>query len=143
MNNLIIHNTSFYIWNDESLIKTEEIFDLFMDIGQKSMFDFKIEKSETYTSLSLSNNDLSIKFYNNGYVCLLEGKILFCMLFLYEFDRYFNPNKKFCISPTQRLEENNKFYFQRGLKIVEIARFLDDIFNNNDYSQALKIQTFN
>jgi len=139
MNKLITDNTEFYIWNDSGLIESEYLAIFCSEINKKSMFDFNLIKKDMYISLSLSNNyDLNVKFYDGGYVFFVEGKILNSILFLYEFDRYFDQNKEFYISPTQRLDEDTKFLFPRGIKIKDISNFLDKIFRNNDHSDELK-----
>jgi hypothetical protein len=143
MNNLIINNTVFYIWNESRLINSKDLNDFCVEINKKSMFDFNLIKKDTCISLSLLNNcDLNVKFFDSGYVFFVEGKIINGILFLYEFDRCFNQNKKFYISPTQRLDDDTKFLFPRGAKIKEIAEFLDEIFRNNDYSIELKKYSF-
>ncbi|MBV7441299.1 hypothetical protein KRX57_07685 [Weeksellaceae bacterium TAE3-ERU29] len=135
----IINNTEIYIWNDNGLINTEELNFFCEEISKKSMFKFNIEKKSLSTYFYLSKKkSLNIDFYDNGYVFFVEGEILNCILFLYEFDRFFKQNHEFYISPIQRLDENTKFLFKRGMKIKEIGEFLDKIFRNKDYSQALK-----
>ena len=139
MNKLITDNTEFYIWNDNGLIKSEELVIFCSEINKKSMFNFNLINKDTYIALSLSNNyGLNVKFYEGGYVFFVEGKILNSILFLYEFDRYFDQNKEFFISPTQRLDEDTKFLFPRGIKIKDISKFLDEIFRNNDHSIELE-----
>jgi hypothetical protein len=76
-------------------------------------------------------------------VFYIEGKIIYCILFLYEFDRNFNRHTEFYISPTQRLDKDAKLLFPRGAKIQKISEFLDDIFGNKDYSVVIKRTLFN
>ena len=138
MSKPVIDNTEFYIWNDNGLFQSSENLKTFCsEITLKSMFDLKESKKENYVSLSFLD-DLNIKFYDDGYILFVEGKILNCILFLYEFDRYFNQNRDFYISPTQRLDEETKTLFNRGMKIEKISIFFDEMFRNKDYSKALE-----
>lgn len=132
----ITNNTGLYIWNDIGLIDVKELGSFCENISETSRFNFNIEKTDLCTRLYLSEeNSLSVNFYSNGYVIFVEGEILNCISFLQEFDRFFCSNKEFYISPTQRLDEDTKFLYPRGIELKEIALFLDKIFNNHDYSK--------
>lgn len=58
------------------------------------MFDFNIKENSITLSV-LKNYNLNIKFCNNRYVFFVKGIILNSILFLYEFDRYFNKETTF------------------------------------------------
>ncbi|MFJ1426321.1 hypothetical protein ACILD6_02480 [Capnocytophaga canimorsus] len=132
----ITNNTEFYIWNDIGLISPKDLDFFCENISKTSRFDFNIEKTDLCSHLYLSEeNRLSINFYNNGYIIFVEGEILNCIYFLKEFDKFFYINKFFYISPTQRLDEDTKFLYPRGIEAKEIALFLDKIFNNSNYSE--------
>ncbi len=128
----ITNNTGLYIWNDIGLIDVKELGSFCENIR----FNLNIEKTDLCTRLYLSEeNSLSVNFYSNGYVIFVEGEMLNCIYFLKEFDKNFYRNKNFYISPTQRLDEDTKFLYPRGIELKEIALFLDKIFNNHDYSK--------
>lgn len=135
----ITNFTQFYIWNDMGLVLSQYLPTFCKQLKEFSKLNLEMEEMESHISLYLSKeNDLNIKFYNNGYIFLIEGNILKCIQFLQDFDSVFNKEKQFYISPTQRLEEDTKFLYPRGADGKIIARFLDKIFNNDNYSKYFK-----
>ena len=108
-------------------------------MNKKSKFNFYIEQKEDYILLcSPDKKSLNIKLYNEGYVFFVEGEKKNCMCFLYYFDKCFDQNRFFYVSPSQMLDENNKFLYPRNADLIGIAFFLDIIFNNTDYSDYIR-----
>ena len=140
---LIINSTEFYIWSEEELIKADELYIFCSELNKKSKFNFYIEQKEDYILLcSPDKKLLNIKLYNEGYVFFVEGEKKNCMRFLYYFDKYFDQNRFFYVSPSQMLDENNKFLYPRNADLIGIAFFLDIIFNNTDHSDYIKSDNF-
>lgn len=140
---LIINSTEFYIWSEEQLIKADELYVFCSELNEKSKFNFYHEQKEEYILLcSPDKKSLNIKLYNEGYVFFVEGEKKNCMRFLYYFDKCFDQNRFFYVSPSQMLNENNKFLYPRNTDLIGIAFFLDIIFNNTDYSDYIRSDNF-
>jgi hypothetical protein len=79
------------------------------------MFDFKMSLKDNYVSLSLLN-DLNIKFYDNGYVLFVEGKILNCILFMNSIDILIKVEVFLLVQPKDWMKKLN-FYLIEELKL--------------------------
>jgi hypothetical protein len=132
--------TEFGLFNENGLIIDTELVDFCKSFVAFSMFDitgiFEIEKN-IILKTSFQKEEITITFYKSGYIIFFEGDLLISIILLAEFDRFLNKDKVFFISPNSQFQNSPNLEFPRGIKLKEIAIFLDKIFNNRDYTNTL------
>jgi hypothetical protein len=131
--------TEFYLFNENGFLLSDDLTVLCNAIAEKLGF-FLRDSTQigdfSHCELKLNYNE--VVFYKEGYVVKFEGDILMSIKFLKEMDAMVNSKLSYYCSPTQATLNKEEFRYPRGASILEIGEFLDEIFCNKDYSDALR-----
>jgi GMP synthase PP-ATPase subunit len=135
--------TTLYIFNENGLIPSEALNEFSKRIQSQSKFNFRILDKADIDSAStifkkLTTDGLEFIVYDYGYVMKTEGEIIKTIFLLKEIDEVIPMNKEFFISPLQAIQNSEENKFPRGGNIQRIGYFLDQLFNNKNYSSALE-----
>ena len=136
-------DTKLFAFNENGLISSDALDDFVEDLQSHSRFEFKIfNKSDIDTNTTVfkkaSLEGLEFIMYDHGYVMKLEGEIVNVIFLLKELDEIIPNDKEFFLSPIQAIRNTQENRYPRGADLQQIGRFLDGLFNNYDYSNALK-----
>ncbi len=140
----MISSTTTYLFNENGLLKQHEVDEFCNILLGYSQFSFaKLLKDENKrlspVFIHLSTPSLTIELYDNGYSLTIEGEILEVIHLLYEIDNILNSSLIYYISPSQQIWNNPEFLYPRGASVIEIGNFLDSLFHNKDYTNALTL----
>lgn len=134
--------TTFFVFNEIGLI-TQEILEQFVfEFRKKSKITFLIHEKEdldlgSSIFIKLVSQHLEVSFFDYGYVIKVEGEIIKSIQILQELDSCIGGGQTFYLSPTQKLENTEEGLFPRGLRLLEIAEFLNMLFSNKLYTNEL------
>lgn len=139
----MIESTTIYIFNENGILKRDELDDFCLGLLKNSRLQFDVKEKKDIDLAStvykkLLSPELEFIVYDYGYVMKIEGRIREAIILLMDIDSNLDESKTFHVSPSQivvNMEENN---FPRGASMIETAQFLNAQFNNEDYTDALK-----
>ncbi|MFL5762447.1 MAG: hypothetical protein ACJ77K_00810 [Bacteroidia bacterium] len=134
--------TEVFIFNENGIIKSDGLGNFCSEFQKKSFFRFlKKTKNEISPQSTIfqkfSLPDLDFIVYDYGYVMKIEGEVKIAIEVLHEFDMILDPSANFYISPIQRIDHSESVLFPRGEGIEGIAKLLDQLFDNNDYTSTI------
>lgn len=138
----MIEQTTFYIFNENGIIEAIDLNRFCSDLIKKTSLNFKVLKKTdidpkgTVHTLFV-NNELELTIYDHGYVIKVEGLIKSSIQLLLEIDQILTQNITFFISPSQRILNSEESKYPRGSNRIDVARFLDRLFVNEDYTSSL------
>lgn len=140
--NKIKSNTTVFVFNEDGLIN-DDVSGFVTKFQKGTAFNFSAKSKEDLGEMSpifqkFSLPDLDFTIYNHGYVMELEGSIKIIIYLLEELDCIVDKEKVYYLSPTQRVENLREYLYPRGAKVYEIAKFLDRLFGNEEYTSAIK-----
>ena len=134
--------TTLYIFNENGIISSEALKDFSENIKSQSKYKFRIfNKADIEMTSTIfkkfSTEGLEFIIYDYGYLMKLEGEILKVIFFLEELDEIIPDDKVFFLSPIQAVQNSEEYKYPRGATGNIIGAFLDNIFNNKNYTTAL------
>lgn len=131
--------TVIYIFNEEGIIAPNQLEDFCWSFANNTALNLipqTIDK-ESYVYKLFSNRFLNFIIYDHGYVMKMVGEVKQAIYLLKELDEVIEDGISFYLSATQRISNSESCRFPRGTNVKGIAQFLDELFNNNDYTQFL------
>lgn len=132
--------TVIYIFNEEGIIIESNLKEFCSNFEKRTSFNFTIQrKTKEVSSVYqlFSKDTLSYTIFDHGYVMKIEGEIKQSIFLLKELDEIIYDEILYFTSPTQRISNSENYKFPRQSSIKEIARFLDKLFINDNYTKSL------
>lgn len=134
--------TTVFIFNENGLIPFESMQAFAEDVQNHSKFKLNVlDKSDIDPASTIFKKlvaeGLEFIIYDHGYVLKLEGEIINIILFLKELDKGIPDEIEFFLSPVQAIQNTEENKFPKGANLEQIGVFLDKLFNNKNYSNAL------
>lgn len=132
--------TVIYIFNEEGIIIESNLKEFCSNFEKRTSFNFTIQrKTKEVSSVYqlFSKDTLSYTIFDHGYVMKIEGEIKQSIFLLKELDEIIDDEILYFTSPTQRISNSENYKFPRQSSIKEIARFLDKLFINDNYTKSL------
>ena len=139
----ISKETTLFVFNENGIVPNDDLNNFSNDIQEKSRFKIEmLNKNDIDINSTifkkLSTDGLEFIIYDYGYVMKIEGEIVKALLFLTELDTVIPENIEFFVSPIQAVQNSEDYKFPRNSNVNEVGFFLDKIFNNNNYSDAIR-----
>ena len=137
------NQTRINVFNETGLLPETEMDNFCRAIAECSKpFNFKVmTKADFEPTSTIFRKFVSPTFeciiYDHGYVIVLEGAIKDAIHFLKLFDETIDPQIIYYLSPAGRMENSDGIPYPRNAEVSQIAKFLDRLFRNTDYTAEL------
>lgn len=135
--------TKFYVFNENGLLKKEELRPFCSKLEIELGSEFKIRLKEEVNKSSpiyqkFLSKEAEVIIFNYGYVLKIEGRIKKSIEVLKIVCENLNLEKEIYVSPSQRIINSPEYLLSKGLSSNALASFLDGIFSNNNYSSSFE-----